>query len=127
VGGEDAQAVVEDVPLEDAHGPSLRRRSGTVTPSSRASSPSRTLKRTASRCTNGKPSTGGDGIDASMAGEQTRNAIAAQPAWLAQVPTDRRFPAGARLLFSAARRGPQRRRPRARRRTGRATSARPPR
>src|SRR5262252_8505441 len=35
-----------------------------------------------------------------MHGEQTRKAIAAQPAWLAQVPTDRRFPDGARLLFS---------------------------
>jgi fructoselysine-6-P-deglycase FrlB-like protein len=33
-------------------------------------------------------------------GEQTRRAIAAQPAWLAQVPTDRRFPDGARLLFT---------------------------
>jgi glutamine---fructose-6-phosphate transaminase (isomerizing) len=35
-----------------------------------------------------------------MHGEQTRRAIAAQPDWLAQVPTDRRFPDGARLLFS---------------------------
>src|SRR5438876_10008869 len=35
-----------------------------------------------------------------MHGEQTRRAIAAQPEWLAQVPTDRRFPEGARLLFS---------------------------
>ncbi|HXR10873.1 MAG TPA: hypothetical protein VN770_01145, partial [Gaiellaceae bacterium] len=35
-----------------------------------------------------------------MAGEQTKAAIAAQPAWLAQVPTDRRFPEGARLLFT---------------------------
>jgi glucosamine--fructose-6-phosphate aminotransferase (isomerizing) len=35
-----------------------------------------------------------------MLGEQTRRAIAAQPEWLAQVPTDRRFPAGARLLFT---------------------------
>ncbi|MGH3009398.1 MAG: SIS domain-containing protein [Gaiellaceae bacterium] len=35
-----------------------------------------------------------------MPGEQTRRAIAAQPAWLAQVPTDRRFPDGARLLFT---------------------------
>jgi glucosamine 6-phosphate synthetase-like amidotransferase/phosphosugar isomerase protein len=35
-----------------------------------------------------------------VAGEQTRRAIAAQPAWLAQVPTDRRFPEGARLLFT---------------------------
>jgi fructoselysine-6-P-deglycase FrlB-like protein len=34
-----------------------------------------------------------------MHGEQTRQAIAAQPEWLAQVPTDRRFPDGARLLF----------------------------
>jgi glucosamine--fructose-6-phosphate aminotransferase (isomerizing) len=33
-------------------------------------------------------------------GEQTRRAIAAQPEWLAQVPTDRRFPDGARLLFT---------------------------
>jgi fructoselysine-6-P-deglycase FrlB-like protein len=33
-------------------------------------------------------------------GEETRRAIAAQPAWLAQVPTDRRFPDGARLLFT---------------------------
>ena len=35
-----------------------------------------------------------------MCGEQTRRAIAAQPEWLAQVPTDRRFPRGARLLFT---------------------------
>ena len=35
-----------------------------------------------------------------MYGEETRRAIAAQPAWLAQVPTDRRFPHGARLLFT---------------------------
>jgi glucosamine--fructose-6-phosphate aminotransferase (isomerizing) len=34
-----------------------------------------------------------------MAGEQTREAIAAQPDWLRQVPTDRRFP-DARLLFT---------------------------
>jgi glucosamine--fructose-6-phosphate aminotransferase (isomerizing) len=34
-----------------------------------------------------------------MAGEQTRAAIAAQPEWLAQVPTDRRFPDGP-LLFT---------------------------
>jgi fructoselysine-6-P-deglycase FrlB-like protein len=33
-------------------------------------------------------------------GEQTRRAIASQPDWLAQVPTDRRFPDGARLLFT---------------------------
>src|SRR5215471_7094344 len=33
-------------------------------------------------------------------GEQTRRAIAAQPEWLAQVPTDRRFPDGARILFT---------------------------
>ena len=35
-----------------------------------------------------------------MHGEQTRRAIAAQPEWLARVPTDRRFPDGARLLFT---------------------------
>ncbi|HEY2741877.1 MAG TPA: hypothetical protein VGI69_06845, partial [Gaiellaceae bacterium] len=35
-----------------------------------------------------------------MHGEQTRRAIAAQPEWLAQVPTDRRFPDGERLLFT---------------------------
>ena len=35
-----------------------------------------------------------------MHGEQTRRAIAAQPEWLAQVPTDGRFPDGARLLFT---------------------------
>ncbi len=35
-----------------------------------------------------------------MLGEQTRRAIAAQPEWLAQVPTDRRFPDRARLLFT---------------------------
>jgi glutamine---fructose-6-phosphate transaminase (isomerizing) len=35
-----------------------------------------------------------------MYGEQTRRAIAAQPEWLTQVPTDRRFPDGARLLFT---------------------------
>ena len=35
-----------------------------------------------------------------MHGEQTRRAIAAQPDWLAQVPTNRRFPDGARLLFT---------------------------
>jgi fructoselysine-6-P-deglycase FrlB-like protein len=35
-----------------------------------------------------------------MRGEQTRRAIAAQPDWLAQVPTDRRFPDEARLLFT---------------------------
>jgi glucosamine--fructose-6-phosphate aminotransferase (isomerizing) len=33
-------------------------------------------------------------------GEQTRRAIAAQPEWVAQVPTERRFPDGARLLFT---------------------------
>jgi fructoselysine-6-P-deglycase FrlB-like protein len=33
-------------------------------------------------------------------GEQTRRAIAAQPEWLEQVPTDRRFPEGARLVFT---------------------------
>src|SRR5215471_268125 len=42
-----------------------------------------------------------DRIDLSlMHGEQTRHAIAAQPEWLAKVPTDRRFPEGARLLFT---------------------------
>jgi fructoselysine-6-P-deglycase FrlB-like protein len=35
-----------------------------------------------------------------MHGEETRRAIAAQPEWLAQVPTDKRFPDGARLLFT---------------------------
>ncbi|MGH3000024.1 MAG: SIS domain-containing protein [Gaiellaceae bacterium] len=35
-----------------------------------------------------------------MAGEQTKAAIAAQPEWLAQVPTDKRFPDGARLLHT---------------------------
>ncbi len=35
-----------------------------------------------------------------MAAEQTKRAIALQPEWLAQVPTDKRFPAGARLLFT---------------------------
>jgi fructoselysine-6-P-deglycase FrlB-like protein len=35
-----------------------------------------------------------------MAGEQTSRAIASQPEWLARVPTDRRFPEGARLLFT---------------------------
>jgi len=34
-----------------------------------------------------------------MAAEQTKRGIALQPEWLAQVPTDRRFPDGARLLF----------------------------
>jgi glucosamine--fructose-6-phosphate aminotransferase (isomerizing) len=33
-------------------------------------------------------------------GEQTRRAIAAQPEWLAQVPTHQSFPDGARLLFT---------------------------
>jgi glucosamine--fructose-6-phosphate aminotransferase (isomerizing) len=35
-----------------------------------------------------------------MTAEQTKRAIAQQPEWLAQVPTDRRFPDGARLLFT---------------------------
>ena len=35
-----------------------------------------------------------------MHGELTRRAIAAQPEWLGQVPADRRFPDGARLLFT---------------------------
>ena len=34
------------------------------------------------------------------AGAQTRQAIDAQPDWLRAVPTDRRFPEGARLLFT---------------------------
>jgi glutamine---fructose-6-phosphate transaminase (isomerizing) len=34
-----------------------------------------------------------------MAAEQTKRAIALQPEWLAQVPSGRRFPDGARLLF----------------------------
>jgi glucosamine--fructose-6-phosphate aminotransferase (isomerizing) len=33
-------------------------------------------------------------------GEQTRRAMAAQPEWLARVPTDKRFPDGARLIFT---------------------------
>jgi fructoselysine-6-P-deglycase FrlB-like protein len=33
-------------------------------------------------------------------GEQTRRAIAAQPEWLAHVPTDRRLPDGARVLYT---------------------------
>jgi glutamine---fructose-6-phosphate transaminase (isomerizing) len=35
-----------------------------------------------------------------VAGEQTKAAIAAQPEWLAQVPTDRRLPEEAKLLFT---------------------------
>jgi glutamine---fructose-6-phosphate transaminase (isomerizing) len=35
-----------------------------------------------------------------MAGEQTKAGIAAQPGWLAQVPTDRRLPDGARVIFT---------------------------
>ncbi len=35
-----------------------------------------------------------------MGGEQTRRAIASQPEWLARVPAERRFPDGARLLFT---------------------------
>jgi glutamine---fructose-6-phosphate transaminase (isomerizing) len=35
-----------------------------------------------------------------MLGEQTRRAVEAQPEWLAQVPTGRRFPDGARVLFT---------------------------
>ncbi|HZS31296.1 MAG TPA: SIS domain-containing protein [Gaiellaceae bacterium] len=35
-----------------------------------------------------------------MLGEQTRRAIAAQPEWLAQVPTGRRLPDGARVLYT---------------------------
>jgi len=44
---------------------------------------------------------GGHGIDALVAnGEKTRAAIAAQPDWLRAVPTDRRLPAGARVLHT---------------------------
>jgi glucosamine--fructose-6-phosphate aminotransferase (isomerizing) len=39
-------------------------------------------------------------IGASIAGTQTAAAIAAQPDWLRAVPTDRRFPEGARLLLT---------------------------
>ena len=35
-----------------------------------------------------------------MPGDKTRAAIAAQPAWLRQVPTDRRLPDGARVVFT---------------------------
>jgi fructoselysine-6-P-deglycase FrlB-like protein len=35
-----------------------------------------------------------------MGGELTKAAMAAQPDWLARVPADRRFPEGARLLFT---------------------------
>lgn len=35
-----------------------------------------------------------------MAGEQTKAAIASQPEWLGQVPTDRRFPDDDRVLFT---------------------------
>ena len=35
-----------------------------------------------------------------MGAEQTKRAIAQQPEWLAKVPTGRRFPDGARLLFT---------------------------
>ena len=35
-----------------------------------------------------------------MAGERTRAAIAAQPEWLVGVPTDRRLPDGARVLYT---------------------------
>lgn len=35
-----------------------------------------------------------------MYGEETRRAIAAQPEWLAKLPPGRRFPDGARLLFT---------------------------
>src|SRR6201986_3201410 len=45
--------------------------------------------------------TGLDVIELSTVhGEETRRAIAAQPEWLAQVPADKRFPDGARLLFT---------------------------
>ena len=35
-----------------------------------------------------------------MAGEATRAAIAAQPDWLRSVPTDRRLPDGARVVYT---------------------------
>ncbi|MGZ4389804.1 MAG: hypothetical protein ACXVZL_10525, partial [Gaiellaceae bacterium] len=35
-----------------------------------------------------------------MAGEKTAAAVAAQPAWLAQVPADRRLPEGARVVHT---------------------------
>jgi glutamine---fructose-6-phosphate transaminase (isomerizing) len=35
-----------------------------------------------------------------MAGEQTRAAVLAQPEWLAEVPTDGRLPAGARVAYT---------------------------
>jgi glutamine---fructose-6-phosphate transaminase (isomerizing) len=35
-----------------------------------------------------------------VTGEQTKAAIAAQPEWLARVPTDKRLPAGARVIFT---------------------------
>jgi fructoselysine-6-P-deglycase FrlB-like protein len=35
-----------------------------------------------------------------VSAEETRRAIAAQPEWLAQVPSERRFPDGARLIFT---------------------------
>jgi glutamine---fructose-6-phosphate transaminase (isomerizing) len=41
-----------------------------------------------------------DGIDAPMAGDATRAAIHAQPDWLRQVPTDRRLPDGARVVYT---------------------------
>src|SRR5262249_34899922 len=52
-------------------------------------------------CHVGTSPSGPDRIELSTVhGEQTRRAIASQPAWLAQVPTDTRFPDGARLLFT---------------------------
>src|SRR5688572_8131999 len=36
----------------------------------------------------------GHGIEAPVAGEKMRKAVAAQPEWLAQVPADQRLPAG---------------------------------
>jgi glucosamine--fructose-6-phosphate aminotransferase (isomerizing) len=35
-----------------------------------------------------------------MAGDQTRAAVSAQPEWLRAVPTDRRLPAGSRVVFT---------------------------
>ncbi len=42
---------------------------------------------------------GADGIDGYMPGDKTREATLAQPEWLRQVPTDRRFPDG-QIVFT---------------------------
>ena len=41
-----------------------------------------------------------DAIDAGMAGDLTRASIQAQPDWLRQVPSDRRLPDGARVVYT---------------------------